>query len=229
MPDAQFQLIAMDHTHYFNRGDLVAGLDKIDFVKDDGASPCAFRESVQTNTFLFTAPCSDGIHGGVQILANARWEKFAQSIASGENGAAAYRTCYGARGAGAAANASRLIRNDKVRRRVAELRQQAAGVGSAEAAKTVAKAATRTVLTLARKRELLFALATSRKLKPEQRMRAIELDAKLAGELKGDAATASMTVNNHVLTEERRAELIQKHRAALEWGIENSRAGAAER
>lgn len=82
--------------------------------------------------------------------------------------------------------------------RVCELRDQAAGIGSAEAAKTLAKAAGRTVLPLAKNRELLFALATSRKLKPEQRMRAIELDAKLVGKLKGDAATVSVTVNNHV-------------------------------
>lgn len=155
----------------------------------------------------------------VPIVTNQRWEKFAQLIASGETGAAAYRTCYGASGASAAANASRLIRKDKVRMRVCELRQQAAGIGSAEAAKTVAKAAGRTVLTLAKKRELLHAFATDRKLKPEQRMRAIELDAKLAGELKGDAATASVTVNNHVLTEARRAELIEMRRAAMEANV----------
>ena len=105
-----------------------------------------------------------------------------------------------------------------MRIRVAELRQQAAGIGSAEAAKTAAKAAERTVLTLAKKRELLHAFATARKLKPEQRMKAIELDARLAGEIKGDTVKASVTVNASanagVFTEEYRAILMaQKQRA----------------
>ncbi len=161
-------------------------------------------------------------------LANQRWEKFTQLVSSGETGATAYRTCYGARGASAHANASRLVRNDKVRIRVDELRQQAAGIGSAEAAKSIAKAAGRAVLTLAKKRELLFALATSRKLRPEVRMKAIELGAKLSGEMRGDSliVNATATANGYVLTEERRAELMRKRRDAIEEGRRDTGTGS---
>ena len=147
----------------------------------------------------------------VSILANPRWEKFAQLIACGESGAAAYRNIYAARGASAEANASRLIRNDKVRLRIAELREQAAGASAVEQAKTAARVAGKVVLALAKKRALLYGFATARKLKPEQRMRAIELDAKLAGEF---VERVNQTVDDkRILSQDRIAELM---RASIE-------------
>ena len=60
-------------------------------------------------------------------------------------------------------------------------------------------------------------LALARKLDVRDRMRAIELDAKLAGELKGDAVTVNATaLSGYVLTEAHRAELIEMKRAATE-------------
>ena len=117
------------------------------------------------------------------IPTNSRWEKFAQRAASGETATSAYRAIYGRKGASAEAAASRLLRNDKVVLRVAELRKQAAEVGAVEEAKTSAKAAGKFVLALAKKRALLAGFATARKLDVKDRMRAIELDARLAGEM----------------------------------------------
>lgn len=145
------------------------------------------------------------------------WEKFAQRVASGDSAAAAYRAAYGVRGASAETAASRLFRRVEVSSRVAELRKQAAGASAVEEAKTVARAAGKVVLALAKKRELLHAFATARKLDVKDRMRAIELDAKLAGELKGDAVTVNATaVSGYALTEAERAGLIEMKRAATE-------------
>jgi len=103
-------------------------------------------------------------------LINQRHESFAQLIASGESGAGAYRTCYGTHGASAEAAASRLLSNGKVRERVTE---------------SQSTAATAAVLTLERKRQLLADIAEGRQqqAKISDRLRAIELDARLAGEL----------------------------------------------
>ena len=151
------------------------------------------------------------------ILNNSRWEQFAQRVASGESAAAAYRAAYGARGATAEVNGSKLLRKAMVSLRVAELRKQAAGAGAVEVAKTAARAAGKVVLALAKKRALLAGFATARKLDVKDRMRAIELDAKLAGELKGDAVTVNATaVSGYVLTEAHRAELIEMKRASTE-------------
>ena len=148
-------------------------------------------------------------------ILNPRWEQFAQRVASGESATAAYRATYGAKGASAEAAASRLLRNVMVPLRVAELRKLAAGASAVEEAKTVAKVAGKVVLALAKKRELLAGFATARKLDVRDRMRAIELDAKLAGELKGDAVTVNATaVSGYVLTEAERAELMAIKRAA---------------
>lgn len=150
-------------------------------------------------------------------ILNPRWEQFAQRVASGESAAAAYRAAYGAKGASAEAAASRLLRNVLVPLRVAELRKQAAGASAVEEAKTAARAAGKVVLALAKKRELLAGFATARKLSVRDRMRAIELDARLAGELKGDAVTVNATaVSGYVLTEAHRAELIEMKRASDE-------------
>jgi len=152
------------------------------------------------------------------IVANARWEQFAQRVASGDSASAAYRAAYGAKQASAEAAGSRLLRNVVVSSRVAELRKQAGGAGAIEEAKVAARVACKVVLTLAKKRELLHALATARKLDVRDRLRAIELDAKLAGELKGDSVTVNATAvaSGYALTEEKRADLMARRRAALE-------------
>jgi phage terminase small subunit len=59
------------------------------------------------------------------ILSNSRHEAFARAILQGKSGRAAYIAA-GYKAAGAEANASRLIRNDKVSTRIAELKGKAA-------------------------------------------------------------------------------------------------------
>jgi len=104
-------------------------------------------------------------------LLNQRHESFAQLIASGESGAAAYRTCYGTDGASAEAAASRLLRNGKVQKRVLEMQGEAA------------KAA---VLTLEERRLFLAAVVRGEHAdaKMPDKLRAAELDAKLAGDIR---------------------------------------------
>ena len=126
------------------------------------------------------------------ILANQRWEKFAQHVAAGESGAAAYRMTYDARGASAEANASRLLRNDKVRQRVAKLQ---------------AASATSTMLTMQERRERLAASARRDNIRASDLVSVLLADAKLAGEL---VQRAVQTVDERrLLSPERRAELLR--------------------
>ena len=125
-------------------------------------------------------------------LANLRWEKFAQLIACGETGAAAYRTTYDARGASADANASRLLRNDKVRQRVAKLQ---------------AASATSTMLTMQERRERLAAAARRDNIRVSDLVSVLLADAKLAGELVQRAVQA--VDERRLLSPERRRELIK--------------------
>ena len=99
---------------------------------------------------------------------NQRHERFAQLAANGETGAAAYRATYGAEGASAEAGASRLLRNDKVSERIAELQRESA---------------TATTLNMRRRREILAEIAGNKSAKDADRINAVLADAKLAGEL----------------------------------------------
>lgn len=160
-------------------------------------------------------------------LARHRHEQFAQRVASGETATAAYRAIYSAATKVAEANGSRLLRIAKVSARVAEMQRASA---------------TARVMSLQEKREFLalivrtpigqidensplcqwFKRTTGRRATFEIRMpdklQAIMLDARLAGELKGTSVTVNTAapVSGYVLTEERRAELMAKKRAAME-------------
>lgn len=106
------------------------------------------------------------------LLSNPRRERFAQHVAEAGNASAAYRLTYGTHGASAEAGASRLLRNDKVRQRVQELQRE------------TAKAA---VMTLEEQRLLLASVARGEHAgaRISDRLRAIEIDAKLAGHANG--------------------------------------------
>jgi hypothetical protein len=134
---------------------------------------------------------------------NQRHERFAQLAASGETGAAAYREAYGTEGASAEAGASRLLRNDKVSERISELQKASA---------------TATTLNMQRRREILAEIAENKLAKDADRINAVLADAKLAGELNGICVTVSATgaAGGFVMTEERRAELIEKKRQSNE-------------
>lgn len=137
-------------------------------------------------------------------LANHRWEQFAQAVATGASAAGAYRQTYGTNGASAEAAASRLLRNGKVNARVAALQ--------AESAKAC-------VLTIEKRRELLARFAQDATEKTADRIRALELDARLAGHLKGDSVSVQATaVSGWVCTEAQRMEAIARKKRAIARG-----------
>ena len=131
------------------------------------------------------------------LLSNPRRERFAQRVAVAGNGAAAYRHTYGTHGASAEAGASRLLRNDKVRRRVRELQREAA------------KAA---VMTLEEQRLLLAAIARGEHTvsKMSDRLRAIEIDAKLAGYANGKDDKFRRSIVPEIIIINMPAELTEK-------------------
>lgn len=148
------------------------------------------------------------------ILNNPRRERFAQRVAEAGNASAAYRSTYGSDGRSAEVGGSRLLRNAEVRGRVQELQGE------------TAKAA---VMTLEEQRLLLAAIARGEHLNAKicDRIRAIELDAKLAGFFASADGSANQVVvfnsptnfenrRGIILTEERRAELMKKKREAIE-------------
>jgi hypothetical protein len=131
------------------------------------------------------------------VLKNQKHEKFAQRIALGEAAGAAYRKVYQAKAVAAEAAGSRLLRNVKVSARVAEIQ---------------GKAADETVLSLIERRRFLADVVrtpiekidessplaqsyefttipgdearTLHKIKVPDKLKAIELDSRLAGDFK---------------------------------------------
>ena len=129
-------------------------------------------------------------------------ELFAQRVAAGDSATAAYRAVYG-RGKNADVFGPRLMGNDGIRSRIAELK---------------AHSATAATLTMQERREIARAIAVDTTARPSDRLAAILADARLGGELKGDSLTvnATATANGHVLSEEERAEIMERRRKALE-------------
>ncbi len=136
------------------------------------------------------------------ILNNARHEKFAQLVATGQSAMSAYAKVYKTKGKSAANAASRLMENASIQERIREIQGKAAAVA---------------VLTIERKRELLLEIAERRKpskvvdaptgcVETYDVIKAIELDAKLAGEL---TERAEVTVDDKRATVVELAERIK--------------------
>ncbi len=128
-----------------------------------------------------------------QRTLNPRHEVFCQKVASGASASAAYHQVYGTSGATAEASASRLLRNAKVSERIRELQSEAAQA---------------TVMSLTEMRGLLREIATDKENPPAARVRAIELDARLAGEMPA-SLRATLTTDSGTtmtLTEQARIE-----------------------
>ena len=142
------------------------------------------------------------------VLKNTRHECFAQLLAAGNSATAAYEAVYGPK-KGVRQSASRMSANVNIAARVTELQRQ-----SGE----------RAVLTLAAKREFLYRVVMTpigevdehsdlcqrckftvdgRAVTMPDKLRAIELDAKLAGELRESAANVNVAVNNITLITQR--------------------------
>jgi len=125
------------------------------------------------------------------VLANPKHERFAQMVGTGAKATPAYRKAFGATGRTAEVNASKLAAETEVRLRIEEIRRQYEAHRAEEADGVLKKQ----FLTLDRKRELLSSFAENGTLHVRDRVKCIELDAKLAGELKGDNGTqVSVTV-----------------------------------
>jgi|GEM_PF-2932618 len=98
---------------------------------------------------------------------NVRQERFCEFIAAGSSAGRAYENAgYGSRGNVADSAAERLLRNVEIKARIAELRKP----------QTI-----KALLTRDRKREVLRDIAEDTKAGALVRIRAIEVDAKLAG------------------------------------------------
>lgn len=147
------------------------------------------------------------------MLTNPKHERVAQLIATGMPATRAYCDAYGtALGHGAEVNASKLLKRPEVSLRVTELRLVADAViqDSEEAILSKRDGISQrqvaaTVLTLARKRQILNEIAEGRE--PARRVeapmgetriydpvKAIELDAKLSGELGGEQRSVWMPI-----------------------------------
>lgn len=114
----------------------------------------------------------------------------------GKGGSDAYREVYGASPNAANANAARLLANDSVRRRVGELKEASA---------------TATVLSLREKREYLASLVrgAGEEARLADRLRALELDAKLAGEFTEKFQHSGQVEHRHFLDEVTRRKIME--------------------
>src|SRR5450432_1937652 len=123
-------------------------------------------------------------------LANPKRELFAQQVAAGTPAGRAYAELYGNRKTPDAA-ASRLLKI--VKPRVAEIQR---------------KLEDSTLLTMQRRREIAREIAEDRAAKAADRIRAVELDAKLSGELieKREHSGNIDTNVSRPLTAEKRSE-----------------------
>ena len=135
----------------------------------------------------------------MQPLRNTRHEAFAQAVAAGMSATAAYRLVY-QRAENADVMGPRLLGNVGIRARVAELQAQTAS---------------ETVLNMRERREAIAQRVRGGVAKDSDLVSLVMADAKLAGELKGDAPIASVKVNIG-LGEEERAELMAAKQRAID-------------
>lgn len=132
-------------------------------------------------------PCPNLQHGVDLPLRNHRHEAFAQRVVTGESLSQAYRQVYGTDAKAAGANGARLMKNDSVRRRVAQLQRRSAD-GAVMALTTKREYLYRVVMTAIAEVDEQSDLCAKfertahcyRKAMPDK-IRAIELDSKLAG------------------------------------------------
>ena len=130
---------------------------------------------------------------------NTPHEAFAQAVATGMSATAAYRLVY-QRAENADVMGPRLLGNVGIRARVAALQAQTAS---------------ETVLNMRERREAIAQRVRGGVAKDSDLVSLVMADAKLAGELKGDAPIASVKVNVG-LGEEERAELMAAKQRAID-------------
>ncbi len=140
-------------------------------------------------------------------LKNPRWEAFAQAHAQGLSATEAYRVTYGTNSKNANTLGPRLAMSAKVCRRVSEIQADAEHV---------------THLTISEKRAIYAKEGRDKRNRLPDRLKALRDDSELAKHIQptGSAGAMNVTVNMVSLTEERRAQLMQKKREASEWMIQ---------
>lgn len=117
--------------------------------------------------------------------------RFCELIVGGASATSAYKQAgYVGKGNTAESTASKLLRNPKVQARIAELR------------KPITK---KILMSKDRKREILLEIVTDPKTKQADRMRAIEIDAKLAGDFAPEQHVVETGPNTLESTRERAA------------------------
>lgn len=135
-------------------------------------------------------------------LKNARHEAFARGVALLKPDVDAYREAFGCKQSTAEANATRMRERSEVSARILEIQ---------------AASATATTLTMQRRREIAREIADSPQAKNSDRLNAIVIDAKLAGEY-NEKVQVSGNIDHHTITEERRHELMERRQKALKFG-----------
>lgn len=142
-------------------------------------------------------------------LKNPRHEAYAQAHAQGLSATEAYRVTYGTNSKNANTLGPRLALSANVCKRVQEIQADAEHV---------------THLTIAEKRAIYAREGRDRRNRLTDRLKALSDDSVLAKHVQTSSGTApamNVTVNVVSLTEERRAQLMEKRRQATEWQIAN--------
>lgn len=119
-------------------------------------------------------------------MLSARHEAFAQHLAKGNTASAAYTAAYGVKGKSANEGGCRLARKDNIRARVSAIADIIARETAAREADVARQAVSKfkgTLLTATRRLEIVAEIAENKRTTPANRMRAVELDAKLRGDL----------------------------------------------
>lgn len=159
-------------------------------------------------------------------LKNQRHEFFCQHVANLESDVAAYKMAYRCSQSSAETNASRLRENEGVKRRIAELQRASATAATLtmqQRREWIARTVRLNLFHFDKERhgdlvEEIIEESGKQRIKSASKRACIMDDARLAGELKGDTATATATValSGYVMTEAEQAELIAMKRAANE-------------
>lgn len=158
-------------------------------------------------------------------LDNPRHEAFAQAVASGMKGAGAYRKVYGEQVKSPRSQASDLMKDPDISQRVREI----VGKGISGAVMTLQQELeylTRAIVTPIDQIDETSPLCqrakyseTGRELWMVDKLRAMELLIRLKGEFAADKVAVTGEIEHrHILTEDRRKELMDRRLASIRLG-----------
>lgn len=135
-------------------------------------------------------------------LKNPRWEAFAQACAKGMSYSDAYRGTYGTNSKNVDVLSSKLASLVKIGKRIIEIQADAEHY---------------THLTIQEKRSMYAREGRDRRNVLKDRLKCLRDDSEIAGHIKqAEAGGINVNVSVAMLTEDRRGELMNKKRAAIE-------------